>query len=58
MLIFQTKINNFSTEKAFIINDRGNFLKIRQPKLNELDPLYYLLLNNLKKIKKVSKKIY
>lgn len=57
MLIFQTKINNYLKEKSFIINDRGNFLKIRQPKLNELAPLYYLLLNNLKKSKKVSKQM-
>ncbi len=57
MLIFQTKINYYLKERSFIINDRGNFLKIRQPKLNELDPLYYVLLNNLKKSKKVSKKI-
>lgn len=53
MLIFQTKNNYLQERRAFIINDRGNFLKISQPKLNELDPLYYLLLNNLKKFKKV-----
>lgn len=36
----------------FIINDNGQNILIKQPKINELNSLYYILLHNLIKLNK------
>ena len=38
--------------KFFTINDRGHTVKIKQPNIQELNSLYYVLLHNLKNITK------
>jgi len=44
--------------RSLKINDRGTMVQIKQPSLNELASLYYVLLGNLEKINKKQKAYY
>lgn len=39
--------NNKNKARVLAINDRGKFIKVKQPSITELESLYYVLLGNL-----------
>lgn len=47
-------LNSNKLIKYFTINDNGKSVSIKQPKIEELTSLYYVLLNNLVKINKLN----
>lgn len=46
-------MSKFKKIKYFVIKDKNKLIGIRQPNITELDPLYSLLLSNIKKFNKI-----